>query len=72
MIMYFQSYELPVLLIILMICRMFSVGEGIDKKLKPVLYIVYEYMETDLNKYIRSPQFRSSTNKRLIIKVKWL
>lgn len=39
-------------------CRLLDVKQGQNKEGKTVLYLVFEYMETDMKKFIRS--FRST------------
>ncbi|XP_062077527.1 cyclin-dependent kinase B2-1-like [Humulus lupulus] len=43
------------------VVRLIDVKHGLNKEEKTVLYLVFEYMETDLKKFIRS--FRQTTRK---------
>lgn len=42
------------LLFVLMVYRLIDVKQGQNKEGKTVLYLVFEYMDTDLKKYIRT------------------
>ncbi|KAM6543483.1 hypothetical protein CsatB_007930 [Cannabis sativa] len=52
------------------IVRLMDVKQGLNKEGKTVLYLVFEYMETDLKKFIRS--FRQTTEKVPLDTVKTL
>lgn len=41
-------------------CRLLDLKQGQNKEGKTILYLVFEYMDTDLKKYIKS--FRASQN----------
>lgn len=46
--------ELIVTIIIFFFFRLMDVKQGINKEGKTVLYLVFEYVDTDLKKFIRS------------------
>lgn len=51
---YYYMVLKGLLLFVLMVYRLIDVKQGQNKEGKTVLYLVFEYMDTDLKKYIRT------------------